>query len=37
MISYSNKMAKRNVGYTGKDEMQPQIKFNLNNGKDALS
>jgi hypothetical protein len=37
MISYSNKMAKRNVWYTGKDEMQPQIKFNLNNGKDALS
>jgi hypothetical protein len=37
MISYSNKMAKRNIGYTGKDEMQPQIKFNLNNGKDALS
>lgn len=37
MISYSNKMANRNIGYTGKEEMQAQIKFNLNNGKDASS
>jgi hypothetical protein len=33
MISYSSKMANRNIGYTGKDENQPKIQFNINDGK----